>query len=73
MALGQRAHDGHSVKDGHLIHHSGAAPQYRSIPLTGRLSLEHVAVLIEWANGLNPEKTAHIGGGAKPRVIHRAA
>jgi putative transposase len=64
MALWQRDHDGHPVKDGELIHHSNAGSQYTSMRLTERLSLEHVAAsigsvgdaydnaLIESANGL---------------------
>ena len=64
MALWQRAHDAHPVKDGQLIHHSDAGSQYTSIRLTERLLLEHVAAsigsvgdaydnaLIESANGL---------------------
>ena len=64
MALWQRAHDGHPVKDGELIHHSDAGSQYTSTTLTEKLSLEHVAAsigsvgdaydnaLIESANGL---------------------
>ncbi len=46
MALWQRAHDGHPVKDGDLIHHSDAGSQYTSVRLTERLSLEHVAASI---------------------------
>jgi putative transposase len=64
MALWQRAHDGHPVKDGELVHHSDAGSQYTSVRLTEKLSLEHVAAsigsvgdaydnaLIESANGL---------------------
>lgn len=64
LALWQRAHDGHPVKDGELIHHSDAGSQYTSTRLTEKLSLEHVAAsigsvgdaydnaLIESVNGL---------------------
>lgn len=64
MALWQRQHDGHPVKDGELIHHSDAGSQYTSTRLTQKLSLEHISAsigsvgdaydnaLIESANGL---------------------
>ena len=46
MALWQRAHDGHPVKDGEPNHHSDAGSQYTSVRLIERLSLEHVAASI---------------------------
>lgn len=64
MALWQRAHEGHPVIAGHLIHHSDAGSQYTSVKLTTHLDLEKIAAsigsvgdaydnaLIESANGL---------------------
>ncbi|MGW5525292.1 IS3 family transposase [Gordonia sp. NPDC003950] len=64
MALWYRAHEGHPVIAGELIHHSDAGSQYTSSTLTEHLDLEDIArsigsigdaydnALIESANGL---------------------